>query len=84
MRIHRDTCSAVKLIITATTKMGMKYKVGECRLPIESLTFDNQLGSILLPIHRIRKDESTSSIIGEVHLDIIKQPYSTKQESLTE
>jgi hypothetical protein len=75
MRIHRDTCSAIKLVISANTTMGIKYKVGESRLTLDSLTSGEQMGSILLPIHRILKDEIVSSVIGEMHLDITRQPF---------
>lgn len=77
MRIHRDTCSSVEFIITANTKVGIRYKVGRCSLDIETLTEGEQLGSILLPIDRMRKGplHDSSFTIGEMNVDVMKQPY---------
>lgn len=77
MRIHRDTCTDIEFVVTAHTKMGIRYKVGVCSLNIESLTYDESLGSILLPIYRMKKGplhESTFAI-GEMNLQIHKRPY---------
>lgn len=83
MRVHRDTCSSIELIITANTKVGLRYKVGICTLDMETLTDEGgQLGSILLPIYRMRKGplHDSSFTIGEMNVDISREPYSTSTE----
>jgi hypothetical protein len=78
MRIHRDTCTEIELVVTAHTKMGIRYKVGISSLDIETLTYDGSLGSILLPIHRLKKGplHDSTFAIGEMNLQIDKRPYS--------
>jgi hypothetical protein len=78
MRIHRDTCTEIELVVTAHTKMGIRYKVGISSLDIETLTYDGSLGSILLPIHRLKKGplHDSTFAIGEMNLQISKRPYS--------
>jgi hypothetical protein len=79
MRIHRDTCTGIELVVTAHTKMGIRYKVGVCSLDIETLVYDNaSLGAILLPIYRMKKGplHDSTFAIGEMNLQIQKRPYS--------
>lgn len=83
MRIHRDTCSAIELHVTANTKMGIRYKVGMSTFSMEALTFDQQVGSILLPLYKNKKNtnsEPTQFVIGEINLDITKRPFHAYTE----
>ena len=83
MRIHRDTCSSVEFHVTANTKMGIKYKIGVSKLSIDSLTYDQQIGSILLPLYKSKtsiETKTTQFMIGEMNVDISKRPFLTYTE----
>lgn len=83
MRIHRDTCCAIELHVTANTKMGIRYKIGTATLTIESLTYDQQVGPALLPLYKHKKNgdlESTHFMIGEMNLDITRKPFCAYTE----
>jgi hypothetical protein len=78
MRIHRDTCAGIELVVTAHTKVGIRYKVGFATLAIETLTHVGPLAPALLPIYRMRKGpfHDSSFAIGEMHVDFVNRPFA--------